>query len=101
MCRGSPGACACTFCAEYSSNWSLESGNRTSIVFTVKPPRKTHFLSGCHATPIRGWILLLSRLLSGLVGWTIAPSKPVTWSLTLGSKLLINPYLVLNGDSFE
>src|SRR5437868_14581977 len=101
MGRGSPVACACTFCAEYSSNWSRESGKRISIVFTVNPPRKTHFFIGCQATPRRGWKLLLSRLLSALEGWTIAPVNPVSESFPAGSKLLINPYLVLNGLSFE
>src|SRR2546426_1508813 len=100
MGRGSPGSCACTACAEYSSNCSLAEGNFTSMVLTVNPPRKTHFSRGCQATPIRGWKLLLSREFKDPEGWMIAPFPPATrLSFPLGSKLLCSPYFVVSGLS--
>ena len=45
--------------------------------------------------------MLLSLAFKPPEGWTIAPTRPVTGSVPVGLKLLINPNLVVKGLSFE
>src|SRR3954451_13496022 len=96
---GLPGAGCWVVVAVYSSNCPRDEGNRTSIVYTPKPPRNTHFWKGCQARPTRGWKLLLSRWDSAPVGWMNAPRSPVSSSTAFGSKLVMKPFFVLNGLS--
>src|SRR5258707_1643904 len=92
--RGSPTGTCTAADARYSSKFWPELIMNKSWLMRPKLPRKTSFGRKFHATPRRGSKLSQWLLETRPGRWTMAPSRPVIGSFTVGSNWDCCPYLV-------
>src|SRR5882724_5205512 len=97
--RGSPGGDWMLAVARYSSKLLLSVEVKRSAVIMPKLPRKTHFGLKLYATPRRGCQLLYRPAARAPGLCTMAPCRPVSGSVALGSNWACLPSAVWNGDS--